>query len=543
MFIRKTKVKGRTYLRLVQSVREGKKVRQINIAYLGSIPSDCVRLVKMANTIIENCLQESQIPADGILLSASEYGRVLVCEKLFKESGLEQFLREKVALSKKPYVSLPHIKAMIYNRLCDPRSKYSLLRWLEDVAIDGIELPDKVTPAEQKRFAEVFYQNMDFLLPYKERIEEMLFNKVKTLFEEDIEVVMYDLTSIYFEGQRPIGLAEYGHPTDGMKGHKQIVLGMVLVNGFPVAHEIFRGNIAHNKTLQEIIHKLQKRYRIKRIVFVADSGLLTKENVEFLEKNNYEYILCGKRGRDKKWDKEFANWEQSAREITEGLRWCEKTVDGKRVILCHSEERQKYEVQMRESIMASVEKRLRHLQKMVEEGHYKDEKVIAKKAERILNRKRAHWYFKYSAGKGKFQWSINEERIAQEKFIEGKFFVWTNNKDMKGSAIILAYKDLWKIERGFRTLKDIVRVRPVFHWTPRRVKSHVFICMLAFFLERLLQRKLEAARKKWSARQVLDSLRTIKQAKVQIGNKIELKTTYPGPIQQKMLEVVGIEKT
>lgn len=552
MYIKIKKRKQKIYLELVESVREGSAVRQIHIASLGNLHSNRENLMRIARSIIKHCGEERFTYENGTLIKASEYGRTLVCEKLFVESGLEYYLDEKIKKirgKKKYYVSLPHIKAMIFNRLCAPRSKYSILRWLEDVHISGIEIPSEITQDEQKKFAEVFYKNMDFLLPLKEEIENVLYGKVKLLFDE-IEALMYDLTSTYFEGKGPKGLSEYGYSRDEKKNNKQIVIAVVMANGFPIAHEIFRGNIRDSQTLKKMVDKLKKKYKIKRVIFVSDAGILSKGNTKYLKKIRYEYIICAKRRRSEKWWDIFKGWEEASKEITTGyengekrIRWDERRYKNMRIVLCESPDRLNYEREMRESIMREIRKKLERLEKNVKEGKLKEEKLIIKKAEKILGRKGGEWYFKYKVERGKFEWCENKERIEEEKFIEGKFFLLTNNKSMTAEQLIYAYKDLWKIERGFRTLKDFVRVRPIYHWKPDRVKAHVQICVISLFLEKLLQHKIESAKMRWSARRLLESTRTIKLVKVKTENEIKEKVTHPGSIQQKMLEIVGIKKS
>lgn len=541
MFIKTVRQKTRTYIELVESERSGAKVRQKHIAYLGSVEADKLSLLKIADSIRKHCAGDSYVFGSGILLKASEYGRVLICERLFKESGLEQFIGNKIASTKRNCVSMAHIKSMIYNRLCDPRSKLSLLRWLEDVHLSGISVPEEITMDEQKLFANICYMNMDFLWTYKKQIEDLLFGKVKTLFDE-IEIVMYDLTSTYFEGEGPAGLGDFGHSRDEKKRNKQIVIGVVMANGFPIAHEIFRGNMLDVKTLQTIVDTLKKRFKIKRIVFVADAGLLSQENTEYLEKNGYEYILCCRRRRSEDWKKLFAGWEKDAKEIQGGadrkkLLYCERKEGRTRIILCKSDARREYETQMREGIMKKVQEKLEKLERSVKEGRIKQMKAIVRRAEQIMGCKRGHWYFEYKAANGKFQWFVNTSRLEDETFIEGKFFLRTNNKDMSAAAITRTYKDLWRIERGFRTLKDFIEVRPVFHWLPRRVKCHVFICVLAQFLERLLQLKINGANKKLSAQRALYHMKSVRIGQIKDGDQIIEKVTLPGPIQQAILNV------
>lgn len=545
MYIRIFSKRNKSYVKLVESVREGSKVRQRHIAYLGCVQTDSEQLLKLAESIKRHCNPSQYLFGGGTIIKASEYGRVLLCEKLFDESGILQFIEQKIKKTKRQYVSLAHIKAMIYNRLCDPRSKYSILRWLEDVHMPGIEVPEEITEDHQKYFADVCYRNMDFLLPFKEQIEELLYAKVKTLFDE-VEVVMYDLTSTYFEGDGPAELAEFGYSRDGKKGNRQIMIGVVLVNGFPVGHEIFRGNMTDSKTLKQIVEKLKTRYKIKRIVFVADAGLITEENTKYLEENGYEYILCCKRRRSLDWMKMFAEWEKTAKSIkkendpSQVIQWIEKKQEGKRFILCESKQRKYHEIEMRESIMNIVRIKLQRLEEIVKRGKLKNRDLIIKRTEKILSRKRAHWYFGYTVERGKFTWEENEEKLRREKFVEGKFFLQTNNKDMKSEAIIEAYKELWKIERGFRTLKNFIEVRPVFHWKSRRVRAHVFICTLSQFLERLLQHKINNARDNgMSAQKALYSMRSLKLAKVQEDGSVVDKLTTPGPVQKSILKMVN----
>lgn len=541
MYIRKIRVKGKTYLALVHSVRNKNKVRQIYIANLGNIERHKQDLLNIGTKILLECGARNIPIGDLLILKASEYGRILILQRLFEESGLESWLSDKIKSSRRPYLSLAHIKAMIFNRVCEPKSKYSILRWLEDVAFEGIEIPQEITDKQQKRFAEILYRNMDFLLPLKEQIEVFLYDRVKTLFDIEVDVVFYDLTSIYFEGDGPEALAAYGYSRDEKPNNVQIILGMVIIDGFPIAYEVFKGNKPDKSTVEKIVGELRKRFKIKRVIFVGDSGVLSEENIKYLERVGYEYILASRR-RDKRWGEIFSGWEKKAFKMNKELLVYEINKDERRIILCHSEKKRLYEESMRKRVIEKIGLRLEELAKMVKEGRIKDLKKIISRAERILSKKRGRRYFKYSAKEGEFKWGLNEVRIEEERFIEGKTFLVTNNRGIKPEQIVNAYKELFKIEQAFREIKDFIKIRPIYHWTDRRVKAHVLICMLAYFLEKMLERKLQEAKLKITARKALESAKTVKLALVQIGDQLIQKVSCPGPIQQGIFRAININK-
>lgn len=179
---------------------------------------------------------------------------------------------------------------------------------------------------------------------------------------------------------------------------------------------------------------------------------------------------------------------------------------------------------------------------MIKEGRLTQRDKIIARVERILQHKRGRRYFSYSFEEGKFSWSMNEKQLRVEKFLEGKFFLLTNNKKMKAEEVITVYKDLVNIERTFRQIKDFIRVRPIYHWTGRRVRAHIFICMLGHFLEKMLERKLEMMKVKMTARRALESVRTVKLAQMKIGEEIIKQMTKPGPQQQGILKaILGVQ--
>lgn len=230
---------------------------------------------------------------------------------MWQKLGLEGLV-EKILKRKKVELDYGNwIKMMVVNKLSDPRSKLGILEWLSGVwwpehgfSEKVLETIGEIEDGEKEKIAKrevmKFYRALDHLLEMKEEIENHLYWRFRDLFSMEVDLIFYDLTSSYFEGKGPEGLACLGYSRDHEPGKSQIVIGLIMCNGLPIGHEVFEGNRVDQKTVKEILAKLKNQFKIKRCIFVGDRGLVTKENLEVLEKyEGFESILALRKRRNK----------------------------------------------------------------------------------------------------------------------------------------------------------------------------------------------------------------------------------------------------
>jgi hypothetical protein len=304
MFVRIVKAKSsgqiQQYLRIVENYREKGVRKQRIIANLGNL--DRIRDKGQIERLIEGLrrfTKEIYIRPDEIENeSGSEYGRIILGTRLWEEIGIGELLREGIFKGvNTDKAGEIYARMMVLNRLCDPKSKLGIFRWLEDVYIEDWDIKKDLTLGERKVMVERFYKTMDYLKRWKYWLEGELYHRVRDLFSLEVDIIFYDITSTYFEGEGPKGLSKRGKSRDGKSRNKQILLGLVMCQGLPIAHHVFEGNRIDKTTVKEVVEDLRERFQIGRIVFVGDRGMVSRKVIEFLEGEGYGYIVALRRRR------------------------------------------------------------------------------------------------------------------------------------------------------------------------------------------------------------------------------------------------------
>lgn len=491
---------------------------------------------------------------------ARDHGAVLVGQALWRLIGLESVLPKICGDLLAGSLGEPGVLAMVLNRLCSARSKLALYDWMPTVYLPTWQSPSFRLPEEPEVYAERFYRTMDWLIAgkNKEKIEAHIAAWAQTLFP--VDVVLYDITNIQFEGWQEFKQARFGHIKLGRRNHKQILLGLVMMNRLPVACHLFRGNRAEKTTLLWVKNKLKKQFNVGRIITVSDRGTISGPALEEIEADHDGYIVALKRRRCTEVDLLL---EQNADVVFTPLAWdryknvtlsawegpLEKASapdrpDKRRIVVLNPVKALEDKTKRQEAI-AELETDLQDLEKRVqdEKGQPKAVRAITIAAEKILSHRNGKRYFRYRVEKDRsFSFEPNEEGRALEEKLDGKWVIKTTEHDRSLKETVFEYKDLLEIEDGFRHLKDFIRVAPVHHRRYRRVKAHVFICVLALLLERLLDEKLKEAKIDLSARKALEKLKTIKVVSNRVAS-LELKyVTPPTEELDKILAACGLYK-
>jgi transposase len=280
------------------------------------------------------------------------------------------------------------------------------------------------------------------------------------------------------------------------------VIGVVMMEGWPIAHHVFAGNRLDQTTVQEVVEDLNQRFELNRVVFVGDRGMMTIGNVRQLRKTNQGYLV-GLQRRNRKDTFEHIQQAEARTDWQEcpvGIAAAEKAVTpktgvvevadkeaGVRVFVVHSEEREVYERSLRVVAMERARKELEALSAQVEKGELKEPDKIGAAATR-LRRHHGHRYFAWELRKGKFRFFEHPINLVREKALEGKYVIQTEERNLSAAEVVTAYKQLNEVERGFSHLKDLLELRPVYHHRDERVQAHVFVAALALLLDRALER-------------------------------------------------------
>jgi transposase len=536
MYPRTVKVRSKNgtineYVRVVEAYREDGKVKQRVVADLGRKDLLVELLPKLRRLLDGDAEGDSNDPADPRVVDASTWGPILVVRALFDQLGLWAILDQHLGHAKNiPFADRAFV--LIANRLIAPASEHGLAGWLEtDFVCD--RMGRRFVPHwHQRRRVRVhprqldaWYRTLDQLHAAKDQIEVALYHRLRDLFSFKPDLVLYDITSTYFEGAGPHDFAKHGYSRDGKPQNVQVVVGVVMVAGWPIAHHVWAGNRIDHTTVQDVISDLQKRFAFGRLIFVGDRGMVTDENIEAITKDEHGFLVGVKRRRnaqidgwldavdDTKWVRCPGGINTQERK-TDPPRTRAQEVDSGdpdlRVIVIDSDERRGYEQAKREQAMERGRQRLEKLKGRVASGGLKRPEKIGAAVERIMQKYHGYRYFDWQLRDGALEFTESEARLGREKKIEGKYVVMTTEKGLGVLDAVAMYKELTDVESGFRQLKDVMALRPIYHQIEMRVKAHIFVAALALLVQRLLGRRLNEAGVDLSSARAMQALETVR---------------------------------
>jgi transposase len=536
MYPRTVKVRSQNgtvheYVRVVEAYRDAGKVKQRVVADLGRKDLLVKLLPKLRRLLDGDAQSDSGEPADPQVIDASTWGPILVVRALFDQLGLWAILDQHLGLAKGvPFADRAFV--LVANRLIAPASEHGLAGWLETDFVCDRTGRRFVPHWHQRRRVRVhprqldaWYRTLDQLLAAKDRIEVALYHRLRDLFSLKPDLVLYDLTGTYFEGAGPHDFAKHGYSRDGKPHNVQVVVGVVMVAGWPIAHHVWAGNRIDHATVQEVIGDLRQRFAFGRLVFVGDRGMVTDENIEAITKYEHGFLVGAKRRRNAQIDGwldavDEAKWVSCPGGIntrerkTDPPRTRAQEVDSGdpdlRIIVIDSDERRGYEQGKREQAMERARQRLEKLKGRVAAGDLKRPEKIGAAVERIMQKYHGYRYFDWKLTAGTLEISESEARLGREKKIEGKYVIMTSEKGLGVLDAVALYKELTEVESGFRQLKDVLALRPIYHQIEMRVKAHIFVAALALLVQRLLGRRLNEAGVDLSPARAMQALTTVR---------------------------------
>jgi hypothetical protein len=445
--------------------------------------------------------------------------------------------------------------AMVANRLVAPCSKRGVLEWADlDVVMPGWFKP----PNLQR-----YYRAVDTVAETKEATEAHLYGRLTDLTNLDLRLVCYDLTSTYFEGSTRVSerfpSRAFGYSRDRRRDRPQIVIGLLCTgDGTPIAHHVFAGNTADVSTLPGVLDDLAARFGVGRICIVADRGLISVDNVETVAGQGFDHVLATRLHRDPTCAEALmlsagsdAVWVPvpAARSAA-----CDVILaDGRRAVVVASSERWQRDTLRTAELVARTEARLLALERRVRDGELVDPGRIGRAAQRILGPSPVARLFDVEIDRGRFLYHYDADAFDYEELLAGRYVLTTSLTPNVASTaqVVIAYRQLAAIEARFRTLKDFLHLRPIYHWTENRVRGHVAICVYAAVIEALITADLAAADvrdpdlddQQLTASRALRELARIRAITLTAGQRrIEL-VTRRTTLQTRILDTLHVDTT
>jgi len=553
MFTKLTRSGGHTYVQLVESFRdETGRPRQRTISTLGRLDEAGGQV----ESLLKGLLRAKGMPASMAdtpqvaFESALALGDVWALDQLWKELGFDAL----AAVFRKARYTTPvehAIRAMVFNRLCDADSKLGVLRWLQTVSMPQIDV-DALTHQHLLR-------SLDALMDHQEAVDDVVANLLRPLVDQDLSLVFYDLTTIRAAGlsEQTGDVRQYGMSKEGLIA-RQFMLGVVqTAEGLPIYHEVYDGNQAESPTLMPTLKKVLTRFgHIKRLIVVADRGLLSLDNIDELGKiklpsgQALEFILAVPGRRYGEFVEVLQTFRAKAitaeQEIVEETSW-----HGLRLVVAHNPQMAKEQTQLRQERIAALQTQA---QAWVGKLDGQDSGVSARghklsdsgaKARLYHEVKEAHLakIVKVDLKSDLFSYAIDEAALKQAELMDGKLMLVTNVADLKPPQVVRRYKALADIERGFRVLKSEIEIAPVYHRLPERIRAHAFICFLALIVYRVMRQRLKLAKSDLSPERALAELRKIQRHQVRINEEQPIAgISTINHTQATVLETLNIRK-
>lgn len=563
--IRKKDGKVHRYWRLVRSVRVGRRVIQQTVAHLGELDEHGRLAAQALARHLIGAPEQAQLFDDGSrdvavavrlksirIERARQFGDVYLALALWRGTGLAELCERLLPAGKERVPWEKMASVLVAARLCQPSSELHIAEdWYRRTALgDLLQLDEEQVNKDR------LYRALDRLLAHKAAIEAHLSRRCGELFSTDNEVLLYDMTSTYFEGQAEANpLAQRGYSRDHRPDCKQVCIALVVsFDGFPLGYEVFAGNTHDSQTLQTIVTTMEARHGVAGRVWIGDRGMASAENLTWLRDTGRRYII----GAPKSELKQFAavlatteGWRTIRDGIEVKLTDCAET--GETIILCRSAERRSKEKAIHDKFSHRIEAALARLEARIAAAKRRlDPNQVNRQIGRILEQnQRAAARFEVrlqdTACPAGFLLKVEIKPSFDEwaELSEGAYLLRSNIADWSDQRLWKAYIQLTQAEAAFRIQKDQLCLRPIWHQRADRVQAHILVCFLAFVLWKTLELWLQRVGLGNSPRTILEELARIQSNDVILptvaAGEIRLRCiTQPDAAQAALLDRLGI---
>jgi transposase len=565
MYLRHTTVtkngKSHTYWRLVRSVRIGDKVRQQTVAQLGELDAaGRVRARALAEAIIgverQPGLFDDPLPSDTVhvelrrfrLERGRRFGDVWLGLRLWQALGLDTLLERLLPAGREDVPWAKMAAVLVLARFCEPSSELHIAEdWFRRSA-----LGDLLGIADAKVNDDRLYRALDRVLPQKILLEFHLRQRLGELFGLEYDLLLYDITSTYFEGQALANpQAQRGHSRDHRRDCKQVLIGLVVTrDGYPLGYQVFAGNRHDSTTLQEIVTRMEALYGPQGRIWVLDRGMVSEASLAWLRERGSRYIVGTPRSRLKRFARALRHGDWQALRAGLEVQRCPDGDGGETFILCRSAARAAKEQAMRERFVARIEAGLRKIRAACRRRRCAAG-TIERRVGRLLGKNsRAARLFRVAVetaadGAARIRWRRRGTAQAWACASQGCYLLRSNVADWDAEELWRAYMHLTDAEAAFRMHKTDLRVRPIWHQSCGRVQAHLLVCFLAYVLRKTLEGWMARAGLGHSPTTVLEELGRIQSTDVIApttdGRTIRLRcVVQPDKAQSVLLSHLGL---
>lgn len=530
--------KTHTYWRLVRSVRRNGRVVQETVAQLGKLDGEGrAKARALARTMLGRSEQREMFEAassptntvavrlDRVRLERSRaFGAVWLAHTLWRALHLDELCERLMPEGRESVRWSTMASVLVLARLCEPSSELHIAEdWYRRTALEDI-----LGIASAHVNDDRLYRALDRLLPHKVALEQHIKARFGELFALQYDLLLYDVTSTYFEGQAEgNALAKRGHSRDHRPDCKQVCIALVVTReGMPLGYEVFEGNRVDVTTVEEIVGTMEKRHGLAQRVWVMDRGMMSAKNIAWLKSTGRRYVIGASRTEVKKWQTEIADADgwQVVRDDVEA-KICQRPDDKETFLLCRSKERKEKEQAMHERFAKRIEEGLRPLAHRIFRSKIPlDRGKIERQIGRLLQRNtRAAGRYDVRviddathASGLRFEWKVRAEWDNWAKMNEGCYVLRTNVADWTPEQIWKTYVQLTDAEAAFRIHKSDLSIRPIWHQKKDRVLAHILVCFLGYVLWKTLEQWQQRAGLGNSPRTILEELGRIQSVDVVI---------------------------
>jgi len=534
---------------------------------------------KMGFSALSDGIVFNDISSENIITKSFDYGSLLLTEHILRKLSLSEILTKVWDKTKKRKISKASFTScclgLISARLSPfiPLSELATHKWFSE----QVYLPEK-----QDLDKDDWYRSLDVLIEHKDEIENKYYEQNKTLFNQALDIVLFDTTSIYYYGkQNPekiypkTDLLQYGRSKDGKGDLKQLIVGVLMTReGVPIAHEVFPGNTSDLVSFVEIIKVLKEKYKIGKVILIADRGMISEDNLRLLETEKLSYILgvrmrklspvlrdkllVGIEGmpgniedmqkiKDNLYTFEYPLNKLTPDEITQIIQGVEKNINKKikKLTKAPSSSKEKTALELgmpafdKESFTRDFIKRKYFvcLNPYVAAANKKKREYFKEIIQKKIDTKPTkEWivkngYKKYINLEANLK--LNEDKLKEEEYYDGKWVLVTNDETINSNIAGVYYKSLQFVERGFHDLKSLITVRPIYHWKEERIKAHIFVCFLSLIVKWYICKTINNQTQE-DGRRFIEDMINLKAIEVDHEIPVFVRTTITPRLQEQM---------
>ncbi len=560
--------KAHTYWQLVRSVRVGRKVVQQTVAHLGELDAQGrARAKTLARSIMGTCEQPDLFtqPAEGgeaipvrldrvRLERARTFGDVWLGWTLWRALRLDALLEQLLPTGRETVPWATMAAVLVLARLCEPASEWPIAEtWYRQTALEELwALPAALVNDDR------LYRALDRLLPHKPAIERHLVARLGELFALDYDLLLYDVTSTYFEGHAPYNpLAQRGYSRDHRSDCLQVCLALVVTReGMPLGYEVFAGNRTDVTTVEEIVETMERRYGLAQRIWVMDRGMTSEKNLAWLRESGRRYLVGTPKSELRKWARQIAD-SRDWHTVREGLeaKSCVGPDGVETFVLVRSLERREKEHAMHvrfsqriEDGLARLARRIARARRPLDRGRLERQigRLLARNA-RAAGRYAIEVVEDPDVPAGvRLQWEARPEWEDWARWSEGCYVLRSNIPEWSPEDLWRTYIQLTEVEAAFRIQKSELALRPIWHQRADRGQAHILVCFLAYVLWKTLEQWQQRAGLGHSPRTILDELRRIQSTDVILpttdGRELRLRCVVrPDTAQAALLDRLGLE--